>query len=261
MKKRKKIIIWALILIIVPLVLIISRQQYKGAKCNQVVIELNGDGSGYFLNKSDIMAYIFEINDSVIGHEVSSIDVIGIENALHAIPYISEADAFVTVEGDLKVRVEQRKAIARVFNSHKEDFYIAEDGVIMPFSAEKPQKLCVVNGHIPDKLKSIESETIDKYDSLFLKSSLPGIYQTIMYIQKDALLESMFTQIYIEKNGDISLIPVLDDHKVLIGNADSLNYKFKKLLTFYQKGMIRTGWDKYETINLKHSNQVICTKK
>ena len=46
----------------------------------------------------------------------------------------------------------------------------------------------------------------------------------------------------------------------MLGRADDLDHKFKKLLAFYNKGLNSIGWNKYNYINIKYRNQVVCSK-
>jgi cell division protein FtsQ len=46
----------------------------------------------------------------------------------------------------------------------------------------------------------------------------------------------------------------------LLGNADSLDVKFKNLLGFYKQALPKMGWEAYKTINIKYTNQVIGIK-
>ena len=68
-------------------------------------------------------------------------------------------------------------------------------------------------------------------------------------------------QIYIERNGDMMMVPKVGDHVIELGTIDDLDNKFSNLLTFYLNGMPRAGWNTYSKISLKFKGQVVCTKK
>jgi len=50
------------------------------------------------------------------------------------------------------------------------------------------------------------------------------------------------------------------NHKILLGNADSLKIKFDNLLAFYKQALPKVGQDTYKTINIKYTNQVVGIK-
>jgi cell division protein FtsQ len=68
-------------------------------------------------------------------------------------------------------------------------------------------------------------------------------------------------QIEIISSEDIRLFMRSHDCVVKIGNLENYDYKLRKLEQFYKKGFSQVGWEKYETIDLQYSNQVVCKKK
>jgi len=50
-------------------------------------------------------------------------------------------------------------------------------------------------------------------------------------------------------------------HQILLVGMDNWKEKMKNLELLYRQGLSRYGWNTYEKINLKYSNQVICTKR
>ena len=81
------------------------------------------------------------------------------------------------------------------------------------------------------------------------------------YLQTDSVANALFTQIYVNENNEIELVPRIGDHLILIGDAANFKKKVDMLLVLYRKGLNKTGWTQYSSINLKFENQVICTKK
>jgi cell division protein FtsQ len=45
-----------------------------------------------------------------------------------------------------------------------------------------------------------------------------------------------------------------------VGGADNLEDKFERLFVFYRMGLNKTGWARYNIINIKFKNQVVCSK-
>lgn len=39
---------------------------------------------------------------------------------------------------------------------------------------------------------------------------------------------------------------------------ESMEERFKKLMIFYEDGLRRVGWEKYQSINVEYKNQVVC---
>ena len=60
------------------------------------------------------------------------------------------------------------------------------------------------------------------------------------------------------------MIPQVGNHEIVFGAANSnkdVVAKLNKLKIFYQEGLPFEGWNKYNQINLKYKNQVVCKKR
>jgi cell division protein FtsQ len=86
------------------------------------------------------------------------------------------------------------------------------------------------------------------------------LYKTADFIRRDSLWDAQIAQIYVNTDREIELIPRVGSQRILIGNADSLNVKLRNLQAFYKQVLPHVGWDKYRTINIKYTNQVIGVK-
>jgi cell division protein FtsQ len=71
-------------------------------------------------------------------------------------------------------------------------------------------------------------------------------------------------QIYLEKNGDFVLIPLVGDQKIVFGTANTdkeVAEKFNRLTTFYKEAISFEGWSKYSEITVKYEGQIVCRKR
>ena len=90
---------------------------------------------------------------------------------------------------------------------------------------------------------------------------LDDAFKIARFVRQDKFLNAQIEQLFVNKELDWVLIPKVGNHTIVLGSAEDLEAKFKKLKLFYKKAMKNIGWDKYRTINLKYKNQVVCTKK
>lgn len=81
------------------------------------------------------------------------------------------------------------------------------------------------------------------------------------YIRNHEFWSSQIQQINILPNGELSLYMRVGDQTILFGGMDNMEYKFKKLEAFYRNIVPLQGWNKYSQINLKYSDQIVCTLK
>lgn len=168
------------------------------------------------------------------------IDLRELEFSLESNNMIKSAQVYLTVNGVVMAKVEQRVPIARVQNS--EVFYIDDEGFRMPLSTQHSARVPVVYGIVEE-------------------GDLQRIYKLALTAHNDLFLKTYLTGIYLNKNKEISLKLRLLDFHILVGNIDNLELKFKNLKAFYQKAKKDNMLDVYKSVNLQFDNQVVCTKK
>jgi cell division protein FtsQ len=258
--KKKGILrwLWALLPLVVAAGFLLTLKYEKEKICTSVAIETENDTDGSFMTKEDIYNYLFPGGDHLVGKNVNRIDVTVLENKLMQNPYVYGADAYVTPQGVLKIRVQQRKPIARIFDPFGKSVYLSSEGILMPASEGINRRIMVVSGILRDTIVKYTGKSVNE---IHIMPVLKEVYATAAFLDKDTVYSSLTGQIYINEDQELELISTMDDHTILIGNADNLEWKFKKLMAFYKKGMPRIGWDVYSKINLKYSNQVVCTTK
>ncbi len=54
---------------------------------------------------------------------------------------------------------------------------------------------------------------------------------------------------------------MVGNQTIIFGNADSLESKFSKLSAFYKQVWAKSGFEKYEIINVSFANQVVATRR
>lgn len=258
--KKKTIVrgLWILLALLVAGGLFYTTRKEKENVCTEISVQMEGREEGCFLTEAEIIKFLYKNNDTLTGNLVHEIDVSKLERQLKQIPYIADADVYFTLQGVLKVRIQQRRPIARLFDQYNHSVFLADDGMIIPVSKGISKRLLVVNGEFPDTLSEAKGRKVGEARVMPI---LTDIFKTASFLDRDTFYSALISQIYLNNQQEMELIPSIDDHIILIGNSDSLDFKFHKLLAFYQKGMTRTGWDAYGYINLKYSNQVICTTK
>jgi cell division protein FtsQ len=175
----------------------------------------------YFLHKDDI-------------------DLRELEFLLESNSMVKSAQVYLTVNGVLMAKVEQKVPIARVQNS--EVFYIDDQGFRMPLSTQHSARVPVVYGIVEEE-------------------DLKRVYKLALTAYNDTFLKTYLTEIHQNKNKEISLKLRLLDFEVSVGNIDNLEVKLKNLKAFYQKAKKDNMLDIYKSVNLQFDNQVVCTKK
>lgn len=261
-RKIRNIILMVSAFLLIAAAGIIAKFYAANNSCKRIEIILDNTSEG-FISENEVRELILSGNDSLIGHEISEINIESIEAALRANPYILSARTYLTLDGTLKVEIDRRTAIARVQNIFNSIFYISDDGRLMPVKDSNAQMLLFVNGNITElywqekNLKTI-ADTISS-DTLRQLPVLNKLYYLAKYICSDEFLNAQVQQIYVESQNNFILVPEVGKHIIIFGDINDMDQKFKKLKIFYRKAQFFEVWDKYDTINLKYKDQVICS--
>ncbi|MBL0330336.1 MAG: hypothetical protein IPP64_13155 [Bacteroidetes bacterium] len=268
MKKFKKILfisLWVGLVVGLLVTMGFVNKQQDALLCTALNVSVNQDNDLYFLDKLDIIQMIKDRGDSIVGQPKSTVNVTEIEKSLNSHSNIANAEAYMSINGEMKVEVTQRKPVVRVMNLDGDSYYIDSDGTFMPLSNKYTAKVLVASGMLSEpfiKRYTYSIADIGKDSLLNATSLLDEIYAMANYINADKFWSSQIQQIYINKDRDMEIVPMVGDQKIIFGDTTAMDEKFKKLLTFYQQGLNTTGWwDKYSIINLKFKNQIVCTKK
>lgn len=169
---------------------------------------------------------------------------------------------FSTVDGVLTIRVSQRDAIMRVYNTDGSSNYIDSEGYIIP-STRYAANVIVVNGNISIRANGkvgefVFSETLPTQP--IVKVCSTSLYNLCYYIRNDKFWGSQIVQVYINSEKDVDLVTRVGNHTVKMGSLEGYENKLNKLYAFYKNALPLEGWNKYSVINLKYGNQVICKK-
>ncbi|SES15382.1 cell division protein FtsQ [Pedobacter rhizosphaerae] len=220
-------------------------------KCTDVKILI--PGADNFIEREEIDAILKEDQGILLGRNLEKINIHRIEQKLQSNPYIAFAKVYVDMDGVLHIEIKQRQPILRILNASGQDFYIDNDGLKMPISANFTANVLVATGNITE----VFGRRIDTLHTQLAKD----LYRTAKFIKKDTLWDNQIEQIVVDSQKDMELIPRVGDQRIILGNADSLEIKMKNLLIFYKKAMPQVGWDAYKTINIKYTNQIVCEKR
>ncbi len=234
---------------LVVLMSFIERKKQE-VKCTKIEIII--PGANNFIEREEIDEILSSSYGSLVGKNLSQINIHQVENAIKANPYIAFVKVYADMDGVINIEIKQRQPVLRIINAGGQDFYVDEVGLKIPVSSNYTANVLVATGNI---LEGFSGKT----DTLFTVVA-KNLYKAALYAKKDSLWDAQFEQFYVNEKSDIEIVPRVGIQRIILGNADSLAVKMKNLLAFYQQAMPKVGWDAYKTINLKYINQIVCEK-
>ncbi len=196
--------------------------------------------------------------DSVDKMRVKDVSLLKIERSVLENPFAAAADAYVNIDNELVINVKERAPVLRIFNKKHKGFYIDNTGKIFPLSGNYTPRVLIANGYFDVPYRKGHP---DVFDSVYKDTPLADLFVLTQLIRKNNFLNAQISQMYVNSKGEFDMIPELGNHLIRLGTPDDAEQKLEKLELFYKKALIKEGWDKYEIINLKYKNQVVCEKK
>jgi len=256
MKRFFQILLFSLFTVLVIALLVYVYLEHEKKPLQQVNIHVARSSEKGFLDKEEIFNYVEnQLNDTI---RLKDIEFKFIEDSLQKNPWVEKIDAFTDIDGNLIINIKESEPILRVVNQYGKSFFLDRNGRILPLSIKYTPRLLVANGYIqtnPVKGFTNINDTVYKF------SDLKKLLAIDEQIEQFPLLKSLVSEIYLNSNHQFDLIPMIGDQLIRLGDTTNLNDKLENLVLFYKRSLIHGGWDKYKTLSLKYSNQIVCTKK
>ena len=239
-----KLFNWANIRLVLMFVLVIflfsftskRSDQRKLTKCKITFVEDNAP----FIKQEVVNKLLIEKYEEVTSIEKEDLDLNMLEKRLNAHKMIEKSDVFLSIDGILKAVVKQKTPIARIFENGS-SFYIDYKGDKMPLSTNFTARVPLVSGRI-NKNNNEDLAALFRliYDDSFLKKNIIGIQ--------------------IMPQGNLLMHNRNFDYQIDFGTLINVEQKFKNYKAFFQKAVLDSSLYKYKKIDLRFSEQVVCTK-
>ncbi|KVV14386.1 cell division protein FtsQ/DivIB [Flavobacterium sp. TAB 87] len=168
------------------------------------------------------------------------LDLNKIEKVLNEQPTIEESQVFVTIDGVLKAVVKQKTPIARIFNTNR-SFYLDSKGIEIPLSANFTARVPLVSG-------KINKDNNEELASVF------------SIIDNDSFLKKNIIAVEVMPNGSLKMLNRNFNYTIDFGRMVHVKRKFDNYKAFFQKAVLDSSLYNYKKIDLRFTQQVVCTK-
>ncbi len=246
LEKVLKITGWVFAVLVFFVVLGASAVDTSVRQCSRVYIKIDHDSGLFFVNDADVTNAISSFYKAdITGEPIKDLQFQGLEEQIESNPYVGNADVYSDNKGCVYVDVVQRKPLVRVVNNNGVSYYLDTEGQKMPLSSKFTARVVVATGSID----YTENEEV-----------LTGLVELCRFISADEFWQAQFEQISITGKGDFELVPKLGNYIIRIGKPVELHEKFEKLMIFYKEVLKNFDSDEFRVINLKFTDQIVCTK-
>lgn len=249
-KTKIKTISWSVLGLCCVVLLVAAMKQKDSKACAAIDVKIERINQHMFVQKADVLNVLNE-NNITAGKILDDINLRKTEEQLEQNAWIKDAELFFDNHQTLHVNISEREPVARVFTVSGNSFYIDSTGLRLPVSENVAARVIVFTSFPSDK------KILSKPDSLVLND----IKRLTQYISADSFLNEQTAQINITQQRTYEISPVVGDQVIRIGNADSLDEKFTKLLAFYKQVWSRVGFKKYSVIDVQFEGQVVSVRR
>jgi cell division protein FtsQ len=251
MKKLLNILTWIGIAAWFVVILGFVSSEADQVLCNHIEVVWSDTTKSMFVTASDIREMFREKGLQLQGYPLARINTRELERILEEDTYIKKAEVSTDVSGRMEIWLEQRVPMVRVMPDGREGYYLDKEGKVLPLSDKFIPYVFLVSGHIN---KGSEGSTAGK--------QLEEILRFCSYVTEHPFWKEQIVQLYVDRQGEYELIPRVGAHQILLGSMEQWEKKLHNLELLYEQGFSAYGgWNGYSTINLKYTNQVICTKR
>ncbi len=210
--------------------------------CHDLQVVVKDSLEKHFVTRADVIEQLKRSGLNPVNKEMCTINTEKIEQELMKNEMISKIEVYKTPSNRIKLEVAQKMPIMRVIGAYG-SFYIDHKGSTMPVSHRYTALLPVASGYV---------------EKDFAKDEL---YKFALFLRKNDFWNNQIEQIYVRSDKEVELIPRVGNHRILLGPFTNFEEKLENLQLFYDQVIPKMGWNKYNIINLKYKNQIVCTKK
>ncbi|MCF0211555.1 MAG: hypothetical protein HUK17_01475 [Bacteroidales bacterium] len=257
--KKRKLIIGVVVIVALALVIVVSNVLRRNAIVHDLQVQIiygaytavpktnaeqapDADLSrtvDTLLTAPTLRQQVLGLDPTILSHKVKEVDRDYVASLAMKNPYVERADVSVNLWGDVVVKAVQRTPVVRIFTD-KREYYLSHDTIEMPLSQEGEADVMVGTSE---------------------RKNLRSLWELSCWLYDNPVYGDLFDQVSLAKNGDLTLVPKVGDHIVVVGSMENIDKKMSDLLAFYRKGLPQVGWNTYKQITLKYNGQIICQKR
>jgi cell division protein FtsQ len=189
--------------------------------------------------------------DTLYQQPIQKVAWLKLERAIEANSWVADANVVTDKNGHVNIQVIQSCPLIRIINNNSVGFYVTKNGKTLPTHPMFTPRILVVTGEISS------SDFSEKY---FTHCKQYQLLKMSKWISENKFWNAQVTQINVLPNQDLELFTLSGDATIDFGTADDFENKFNKLKLFYDEGLNKVGWNKYNRIIIKYDRQIVGVK-
>jgi len=251
LKKFFTVILWCLLGGSGLALLIAAINAKNNSLCRGLTVEINDGGKALFLNKKDVTAMLENEGLKDLSHKkIASLDLLKMENTIRRNSWIRDVQLYFDNNQILKVRIQERQPAARLFTLSGSSYLIDSSGVQMVLTDKNVFRLPVFTGYPGEKFGLRKDSALDRQ-----------IRMLAAFLNHDPFWSDQIQEVNISPSKTFLMTTLMGSQLIEFGDGNDYENKFHRLMVFYKDVVAQTGFEKYTSIKLAYSGQVIATRK
>ena len=238
----------AAVLVVAGIIAFTERNQSR-ASIKDITVKMVNINENHFLDENDVLGFMQLDRENLKGASLDRVNFKEVEQKIKREPFVKDAQLYSDLKGNLVVRTELRRPIARIVRNDGPDGYIAEDGAVMPVSDKFTARVVLISG--PYVRNLLDKKNLNDFEE---GRNLLGLIESI---REDEFWSAQIAQLEIDSKMRITILPQIGDERIEFGKPENTETKFKKLMIFYKEILPRMGWNKYNRVNLEYEGQIV----
>lgn len=233
--------------LILFLVIVAIESLLRSRRIGQLHITITRPDSLLFVDTTEVRRLLTNNGKDDI-HKASfrQLNVKTLENRIKSNVFIDKCELARDLAGNLWVKIQQARPIARFMRQGKPDFYVDSVGKFLPTSDRYTARVMLITRENDDRLPDFKE---DDYNLLLLIKKIH---------RSKAFWRPLISHIHITAKREIIIYPHLGCNIIEFGRCFDIDSKLKRLKIFYSEVLPRKGWTKYKRVSLKFNGQLVC---
>jgi cell division protein FtsQ len=250
-KKILSVVLWCAIGGAVLALLVAAINKKNSSLCKGLDIQINKEGKGVFIDKKEVVRLLEKEGvKNLRDKRVVSFNLMKLEEALLRNVWIKDAQLFFDNNQVLKVQINERQPVARIFMTSGNSCYMDSSGKQLPLVGLVPLKLPLFTGYPSEKIGLHADSALDHQ-----------IKSLSLFLNQDPFWTDAIEQVNITSSKTFEMIPLLGNQVIEFGDGNDYENKFNRLFVFYRSVLAKTGFEKYTRIKVEYAGQVIGTRR
>src|SRR5690606_2149566 len=127
-KKGLHIALWTVLAASTVFLLGFAEKTHRETVLQGITVTIDRTGENFFVNEKQVETLVSNFGYVAGNTIIDCVDISKLETTLESNPFINDSEVYTTLNGTLRIDVEQRKPIVRIFSQNGESFYIDENG-------------------------------------------------------------------------------------------------------------------------------------